>query len=358
VALALVLEPAGATPIPFHVTTLASSASDPTLINPWGLASGPAPGFWIGVNGSGLALVFDGNGMRRTDIAVTIQGDGSVTGVTFNPGTGFNGDRFLFASEDGTFSGWRPALGLTGTAERFTVADPANVYKGAAYASVGGSDYAFLANFRTGAIDVFKGETGAPDLTGRFTDPNLPAGYAPFDVAVLGGAVYVTYAVQDVSMRDDDPGAGHGIVDRFDLNGNLLGRLVTNGALNSPWGLALAPAGFGDVGGDLLVGNFGDGRINAYDPLTGAFHETLLDEALNPITIDGLWGLSFGNTGFGGAPATLYFTAGPDEERGGRFGSVTATAVGAAAPEPATLLLVAAALAVLAGAARRTRRAR
>jgi uncharacterized protein (TIGR03118 family) len=174
---------------------------------------------------------------------------------------------------------------------------------------------------------------GAPALAGNFTDPNLPAGYAPFDIINLGGTLYVTYAVQDVLKKDDVSGLGNGIVDTFDLSGNLKSRLVTGGALNSPWGLAIAPAGFGDVGGDLLVGNFGDGMIHAYNATTGALVETLRDANGNPLGIDGLWGLAFGNGGNAGPKGTLFFTAGPDGESHGLFGKLTT------APEPATWVL-------------------
>src|SRR5262249_21783970 len=154
-------------------------------------------------------------------------------------------------------------------------------YKGITDAQVNGSDYAYLANFRAGTIDVVKGETGAPNLTGNFTDPGLPSGYAPFDIQNIGGVLYVTYAVQDSAKHDDMPGAGNGIVDRFDTSGNFLGRLITGGDLNSPWGLAVAPDGFGGIGGDLLVGNFGDGTIHAYT-VSGAFVETLTGRDGNP----------------------------------------------------------------------------
>ncbi|MGH9648386.1 MAG: TIGR03118 family protein, partial [Bryobacteraceae bacterium] len=160
-----------------------------------------------------------------------------------------------------------------------------------------------------------------------------PAGFAPFNVMDLGGSIYVTYAVQDPDKHDDVAGAGNGIVDKYDLNGNLVGRLVTGGALDSPWGLALAPVGLSGLGGDLLVGNFGDGSINAYDPNTGALVETLTDANGNPLAIDGLWGLAFGNGGNAGPTSTLYFTAGPGGESHGLFGELNAV------PEPGTWLL-------------------
>ncbi|HUL72892.1 MAG TPA: TIGR03118 family protein [Vicinamibacterales bacterium] len=341
-SLILVAAPALASPIGFIVTPLASDQSDPHLTNPWGLASSPTSPFWIGANHSGLAVLYSGAGVQNA-LAVTIPGDGSVTGVVFNAAfaSSFNGDPFLFASEDGTVSGWRGALGTS--AETLQTADPDNVYKGMTMASTGGHEYAYLADFRAGEIDVMRGDALAPNLTGHFLDPSLPAGYAPFDIQNLNGLLYVTYALQDASGRDDQSGAGHGFVDVFDLNGNLIRRLVSNGVLNSPWGLAIAPAGFGDVGGSLLVGNFGDGHINAFDPATGAFIETLLGTNNQPLTIDGLWGLRFGNAGNNGTPLDLYFTAGPNSEAGGLFGVINATGQSTppgVVPEPATIALV------------------
>lgn len=325
-----------ASSIGFVQTNLASDqlgvapVTDPNLTNAWGIAASPTSPFWIGANGSGTSVLYNGAGVKQ-GLTVTIPGDGTVTGVAFSNVAGnFNGDTFLFASEDGTFSGWRGALGTT--AETLASASAANVYKGLTDASVGGNQYAYLANFKTGNIDVMKGNAGASNLTGAFIDPNLPAGYAPFDIANLGGVLYVTYALQDAAKHDDVAGLGNGFVDAFDLTGNFLGRLVTGGQLDSPWGLAIAPAGFGDVGGDLLVGNFGNGRINAYT-LSGTFVETLTDAKGNPLSIDGLWGLKFGNGSGSGPATTLFFTAGPGDEQHGLFGQLTPT------PEPATWLL-------------------
>jgi uncharacterized protein (TIGR03118 family) len=305
---------------------------DPDLVNAWGITATNASPFWVGINGSGVADLFTGTG-TKLGLIVTIPGDGTVTGVAVGGvANAFNGDSFLFASEDGTFSGWRAALGTD--AETLATGDPANVYKGLTTANIGGNLYAYAANFRAGTIDIFKGNTSAPNLTGNFADPNLPAGYAPFNALNLGGQIYVSYAVQDPAKHDDMPAPGNGIVDVFDLNGNLLRRLVSNGgAANSPWGMALAPAGFGDIGGDLIVGNFGDGLIHAFNPTSGALVETLLDTSGNPIHIDGLWGLIFGNGGQAGPQQTLFFTAGPDDEMHGLFGNLVA------APEPGTWLL-------------------
>ena len=206
--------------------------------------------------------------------------------------------------------------------------------------SAGVPEYAYLANFRTGAIDVLKGNNGAPSLAGNFTDPALPSGYAPFDVQVIGNVLYVTYAVQDSVKHDEVPGVGNGIVDAFDLQGNFMSRIATGGTLNAPWGLALAPTGFGDLGGDLLVGNFGDGTINAYN-LSSGFVRQLTGPDGSPLVIDGLWGLRFGIGGSASTANTLFFTAGPDGEMHGLLGELVA------APEPGTCLLAVAGLVVL-----------
>jgi uncharacterized protein (TIGR03118 family) len=286
----------------FLTKDLATDATDSQLINPWGIsASGTSP-FWISDNGAGASTLYSVDPTTNvatklsfpTPTGVVIPGDGSVTGQVFNGGSGFNGDRFLFVSEDGTISGWRNALGAN--AEVLQTGIPANIYKGVTLDTTGGHSYLLSANFKSGNIDVMKGDNGAPNLTGRFLDPNLPANYAPFNISKLGNTIYVTYALQN--GKDDLPGPGHGFVNAFDENGNLLGRLGTMGSLNSPWGVAIAPSGFGSLTGDLLVGNFGDGRINIFsaDPSSPAFLGQLTDAKTGqPLSIDGLWGLIAGN---------------------------------------------------------------
>src|ERR1035438_5310317 len=298
---------AAAGPIGFILTTLATNTTDSQLINPWGIASAASSPLWVGSNGGGVSEVYNGAGAKQ-GLVVAIPGDGSVTGLAFNGTAGFNADNFLFVSEDGTVSGWRGALGTT--AETLAAGSAASVYKGLTTATVGGNTYAYLANFRTGSVDIMKGSGGAPNLSGNFTDPaGLPAGYAPFDVQDLNGAIYVTYALQDVAKHDEIDGAGFGFIDEYDLNGNFIQRLVSQGFLNAPWGMAIAPVGFGDLGGDLLVGNFGDGTINAYSLATGAYLETLMaGNTANPLTIDGLWALRFGNGGSGGKAVSFFVT--------------------------------------------------
>jgi uncharacterized protein (TIGR03118 family) len=203
------------------------------------------------------------------------------------------------------------------------VTTPNAIYKGLAIASTSKGTRLYAADFHGAKIDVFDQGFARVDLPGAFTDRALPAGYAPFNVQQLGGRLFVTYAKQDAKAEDDVAGAGFGFVDVFDPNGHLLKRLVSQGRLNAPWGLVLAPRGFGGFGGDLLVGNFGDGAINAYDPHTGAFRGQPRNEDGNPIRIDGLWALRFGNGTFG-TPGGLLFSAGIADEAHGLLGEIVA----------------------------------
>lgn len=311
--------------------------TDPNLKNAWGISATATSPFWVSDNGTGVSTIYSVNAVTnvptKANLVVTIPGDGSVTGQVNNPvGAGaFNGDVFLFVSEDGTISGWRGALGTT--AEILATGDPNNVYKGTTASDVGGHGYLYSANFHAGTIDIFKGDAGAPNLTGNFTDPGIPAGYAPFGIQRFGNTIYVTYALQDGAKKDDVAGAGNGFVTAFDLQGNFLGRVGSGGTLNSPWGLALAPTTFGKFAGDLLVGNFGDGRINVFDPTAHTFLGQLSDSSGQAIVIDGLWGLRVGNDGSAGSSGKVYFTAGPNGESHGLFGVIQAV------PEPSSGLL-------------------
>jgi len=248
---------AAASPVGFTTTTFATNSSDPNLVNSWGITAGPSTPLWIADNGTGTSVVYTGSGSKLA-LTVTIPNSSPVTGIGFNSGTGFNGDLFLFDAEDGGVYGWRNSPAGNTMAETLAPPNSANEYKGLAVTDISGSDYAYLANFETGDVDVMKGQAAAPNLTGNFVDPNLPAGYAPFNVQVLNGFIYVAYAVVNTATGDEVDGAGLGVIDKFDLQGNFVGRVTSGGALDAPWGMVIAPAGFGNFGGDLLVGNFGD----------------------------------------------------------------------------------------------------
>jgi uncharacterized protein (TIGR03118 family) len=325
-----------------------AKTTDPNLVNPWGVSFNPVSPFWVSDNGTGLATLYDGAGdIIPLVVTVPPPGGAAPTGQVFNSSSSFNGDLFIFATEGGTITGWRGALGTT--AETL-FPGTGGVYKGLAIATTPNGTYLYATDFHNNSINVVPG-TGAPSLSGTFTDPTLPAGYAPFNIQNIGGKLYVTYAVQDAAKHDDVPGPGHGIVDVFDLQGNLLQRLISNGPLNSPWGMAIAPAGFGNFGNDLLVGNLRDGTINAFDPTTGSFLGQLDGANGMPLINLGLWDLTFGNGGNGGSKSDLYFTAGiPGDgmvEDHGLFGSIVPT------PEPGTLALLGSGLLTLIGSARR-----
>jgi len=327
---------------------------DATLKNPWGISFGATSPFWVSVAGSGVSNLYNGAGVKQ-GLVVTIPGFGAPsepTGQVFNNTGSFmlsNGSNasFLFATTAGTIAAWN---GAAGTTAMTVVNQPGSAYTGLAIGGTGATARLYAANFAAGKIDVF--DNGFSLLSGSaFIDPSLPAGYSPFNAQNLGGSIFVTYALLDKSTGDETKGAGLGIVDQFDLAGNFVRRIAsTGGALNAPWGLAIAPVGFGGFGGKLLVGNFGDGTINAYDIFTGALAGTLRDPSGNPIANDGLWGITFGNGGNGGVPTSLYFAAGLDDETNGLFGQLTAT------PEPGTLVLMGTGLLGLAGVVRRKRR--
>lgn len=326
--------------------------TDGALVNPWGISSSSGSPFWVSDNGTGKSTLYNTLGVKQGLVVSMPSGSEPITGQVFNGSADFNGDLFIFASEAGTITGWRGALGTT--AEVLTTVNNGSL-KGLAIGNNGTGNYIYAADFGNKKIDVLKGNAANPDLVGNFIDPGLPAGYAPFNVQNLNGKLYVTYAVVGPS-GDDEAGPGNGFVDTFDLNGNFLQRLVSNGELNSPWGLAIAPAGFGPFEGDLLVGNFGNGWINAFDPTTGDFVGTLDDRNGNPIVIDGLWGIKFGNGGNGGVKDKLYFAAGiagPDStEDHGLFGSLSHV------PETgSTLMLVTGAMAAFLGLRRQRTKA-
>jgi uncharacterized protein (TIGR03118 family) len=332
---------------------------DPTLVNAWGISASPSGGaFWVSSNGRGLSELYLGDVMGSPILQpfkVTLPG-GRPTGQVFNinqplMSTGSSNDFsvtdgmhtgasvFLFASKTGAITGWNPMVGapiqtpfgmLSGTAEvGFQAADGAS-YTGLAAGDVGASHFLYAADFHNGKIDVIDGQLHQVALGtngfGTFTDRHLPHGYAPFNIQNLGGRLFVTYAKQDAAKDGGSvAGRGNGFVDVFDTAGHLLQRVASGGMLNSPWGVAMAPAGFGKFSGDLLVGNFGDGHIDAYDPQHHfAFAGQLRGTDGRPVTINGLWGLQLGNGTSAGDASSLYFSAGPAGGTHGLFGSLKA----------------------------------
>ena len=317
---------------------------DPALVNAWGLVASSSSPWWISDNGMDLSTLYRGDG---TKVALNVSVPGAPTGVVFNTdtsGTAFvvssggasAAARFIFATEDGTILGWNPGVPPPPTSTQAVLAQDLGkgaVYKGLAIASNdAGAFFLYATDFHNGTVDVFDSNFDVATLPpGAFTDPSIPDGFAPFGIQNIKNVIVVTYAMQDADKVDDVPGEGHGFVDAFDISGNLLGRIASRETLNSPWGLALAPDDFGTFSGALLVGNFGDGRIHAYDPDKrngrGEFQRRgMLHSAEgNPIQIDGLWALQFGMGGAANGPANvLFFTAGPDEESHGLFGKLEA----------------------------------
>jgi uncharacterized protein (TIGR03118 family) len=325
--------------------------TDPNLVNPWGLVSSPASPLWISNNHSGNTTVYTGSGQPfpatnplTVQIPAPVGGDlkSAPTGQVFNATSEFvlaGGlpATFLFASEEGTISGWNTSAGLTAVTMVDNSASGA-IYKGLALGSNSLGALLYAANFHAGTIDVFNGNFSPVTLDGLFVDPNLPPGFAPLNIQAIGKYLYVTYALQDDDQHDDVPGPGNGFVNVFDFDGNLIQRAVSQGNLNSPWGIAVAPAQFGEFSNALLIGNFGDGTINAYDPANGAYLGTLQNSTGTAITIPGLWALLVGNGALGGDANTVYFTAGiagaGKIEDHGLLGSIQA-APPAAPPAPA-----------------------
>lgn len=342
-SLTVVTQPAQATSTTFQQVNLVSDIpglalhTDPDLVNPWGISHSPTSPFWVSDNGTGLSTLYNGAGTKQALVVTIPPPAGSPAGTTAKPtgqvfnstadfvvtnGTTSAASRFIFATEDGTISGWNPTVDPTHAILAVDNSASGAIYKGLASGANASGNFLYAANFHAGTIDVFDKDFHQVQLAGSFTDPDIHRGFAPFNIQNLGGKLYVTYAKQDADGEDDVAGPANGYVDIFDTNGNLLQRLATRGRLNSPWGLAFAPASFGAFAGDLLVGNFGDGRINIIDPVTGEFLDQLRDANNRPITIDGLWALIVGNGGNGGDVDKVYFTAGPNDEAHGLFGSL------------------------------------
>ncbi len=305
---------------------------DPDLVNPWGLDALAGSPWWVADNETDVSTLYQANG-TKVALTVGIPG-GAPTGLVANAGSSFvvtegalsGVSRFIFATQTGVIAGWSPAVNPTQAIS--AVSRPGAVYTGLAIAG----DRLYAADFLGARVDVFDGGFNLVTMAGvsPFVDPKLPDGYAPFGIQNIGGTIFVAYAKQDEEAPDEEViGHGLGFVDAFDTSGNLLGRVATRGQLNAPWGLALAPANFGRFSGDLLIGNFGDGEIHAYKQQSdGSYHHRgVLRNADNkPIAIEGLWAIQFGKGQLvnNGPTNTLFFTAGPDDETHGLFGTITA----------------------------------
>ena len=331
---------------------------DAKLQNPWGVAVAPGLPFWISDNNSNLSTLYSGIGANETQTITGSPNDGiaipaSAAGVQANPtGQVYNGNGgfliptskgqesalFIFDGEGGTIAAWAKDSGAAAvTAYDDGVVSGANhaVYKGLAIGTVGGASYLYATDLHNNKVDVFDTNFSKPAaMQGKFVDPNIPAGFVPFGIAALNGNLYVTFAKQDAAMHDETTGAGLGYVDIFDFSGNLMSQFASAGPLNAPWGIAIAPAGFGSLQGDVLIGNFGDGTINIFSPNGTAVANCegpLMSSSGQPFAFPGLWSLVFGNGDADKPLTTLFYTAGFADQTDGVFGGITVTS----SPTPA-----------------------
>lgn len=316
---------------------------DAHLVNGWGVAFNPNGFVWVADNGTGFSTLYDGLGHPApigNPLVVAIpQAPGNTehgkpTGIVFSGSSDFvvtsggksGPSRFVFATEDGLIAGWAPTVDGTHAIQAYpAIGAPASpaVYKGLALARAGGANFLYATDFVGGKIDVFNSTFAPVAMPGGFVDPKLPKGFAPFNIQNVGGHLIVTYAKHEDGEDDETAGPGLGAVNEFDAEGNLIRRIAQRGKLNAPWGVALAPSTFGRFAGDLLIGNFGDGTINAYDAKSGKFRGQLKGTDHRVIHLDGLWGMAFGNDLFDQPKGTLFFAAGPDDENRGMYGSIT-----------------------------------
>lgn len=308
---------------------------DANLVNAWGIAFNPFGPAWVANNGTGTSTPFDGAG-NAIPLVVriptpTAAGGGNPTGTVYNGSSGFvvskgsvsGPARFIFATEDGVIAAWAPNVDATHALR--VVRCSSAIYKGLAIGGSGNGGRLYATDFFHAKVDVFDAGFKRVALPyGAFTDRGIPQGFAPFGIQNINGDIYVTYAKQDAGKEDDVHGPGLGYVDAYTPTGHLIRRVASRGALDAPWGLTMAPASFGRFGNALLIGNFGDGRINAYDPIFNVPLGSLRDVQHKPIRIDGLWGLAFGNGYLNQSVDRLYFTAGPDDEAHGLYGRVEA----------------------------------
>jgi len=321
--------------------------ADPNLQNAWGVASAPGGALWVSDNNDGLSTLYDGNGVKNP-LTITIPlppgkappPAAAPTGMVWNPTTAFTVTAgsasapatFIFDTEDGTIVAWNATVDpiASGASTATIVADNSAsgaVYKGLAFGTNSQGNFLFATNFSAGTVDVFDSTFKPATLDGNFSDPNIPAGFAPFGIANIDNNLFVTYAQQNATKDDEITGPGLGFVDVFSTNGVLIKRFASGGNLNAPWGVARATQNFGQFSNDILIGNFGQGQfggqINAFDGSNGNFHGALQDANGQPISIDGLWAVVFGTFSHSDAD-TLYYTAGPNQQQDGLFGKIAA----------------------------------
>ncbi|CAE6733515.1 TIGR03118 family protein [Paraburkholderia aspalathi] len=307
--------------------------TDPNLKNGWGVAFNPKGFVWVADNGTSVATLYDGNGVPQS-LVVSIpngtSGSANPTGIVFNGTTDFTVTQggksgvgaFIFSGEGGTITAWAPAVAPTNAIVMFDGGSAGAVYKGLALASNGTANFLYATDFHNNRIDVFDTNFAKVAMPGKFQDATLPAGFAPFGIQAIGSKLFVTYAKQDAAAHDNVDGSGLGFVDVFDTSGNLLQHFASAGPLNAPWGVAQAPGNFGRFSGDILVGNFGDGTINAFDPASGQSLGTINLSNGTTFVQPGLWGIAFGN-GLDNQPTnTLFFAAGPNDEANGVYGRI------------------------------------
>jgi uncharacterized protein (TIGR03118 family) len=304
--------------------------TDPNLVNAWGIAFTQFSPNWVADNGTGVSTIYDGNGVAAS-LVVTIPGGNPTGAVANNSTTDFivssggksGAARFLFATENGIIAGWNPTVDATHAIVVVDHSASGAVYKGLTIGADGTRQLLYATDFHNNRVDVFDKSFNPVTHPGAFVDTNVPDTYGPFGIQNLLGAIYVTYAKADKDRHDDVPGGGNGIVDVFGANGSLIQRVYKGGRLNSPWGIALAPADFGVFAGKLIVGNFGDGTLNVFDPASNKILGTLSDANRDPIVIPGLWAITFGNGAQNQPTNVLFFASGPDDESHGLYGRIS-----------------------------------
>jgi len=312
---------------------VSAAHTDVNLKNPWGVAFNPKGFAWVADNGTNVATLYDGNGVPQS-LIVTIpagkNGSASPTGIVFNGTQSFtvteNGKSgtaaFIFAGEGGTITAWAPAVAPTSAFVMYDDGTGGAVYKGLALAAMNNSSFLYATDFHNNKIDVFNTAFTKVAMPGAFSDPAIPAGFAPFGIQAIGANLFVTYAMQDAAKHDDVAGTGLGMVDMYDTAGNLKQRFATGSPLNAPWGVAQAPGNFGSMSGAILIGNFGDGTINAFNASSGQSMGPLNGSNGSPLVEHGVWGIAFGNDLSNQPSNTLFFAAGPNDEADGVYGRI------------------------------------